>query len=60
MSHPAFKILENEQGDSNGLPSTVYQVAVTKAVEQKKLPIEKRKMPEFRTNEEAEQYFKVR
>ncbi|KAI6176511.1 hypothetical protein M3Y97_00806200 [Aphelenchoides bicaudatus] len=60
VNHPAFKILENEQGDSNGLPSTVYQVALTKAIEQKKVPIEKRKMPEFKTDEEAEQYFKER
>lgn len=59
MSHPAFKIFDTEQGDQNGFPSTVYQVAITRAVEQRKMPVEKRKMPEFKNNEEADQYFKV-
>jgi predicted negative regulator of RcsB-dependent stress response len=60
MSHPAFKVFDSEQGDQNGFPSTVYQVAITKAVDQKKVPIEKRKMPDFKSEEEANRYFKVR
>lgn len=59
MSHPAFKILEAEHGDQNGFPSTLYQVAIGKAIEQKKPPVERRKMPDFKSDEEAEQYFKV-
>lgn len=59
MSHPAFKVFDSEQGDQNGFPSTVYQVSVTNAVDQKKVSVEKRKMPDFKNNDEAELYFKV-
>lgn len=52
-------MIERGRLQNDGLPCSLYQLAVERALAEQKAPIEERKMPQFDSDAEAEAYFEV-